>query len=79
MAAVASWDARPTPGVSYNLYRNGLLVKNTSELSATVEKADGDEYFVRAVLNGIESNDSSRVIVPHGPSNLKITIIIEGK
>ncbi len=75
------WTASTTSGVTYNVYRNGVLlntapVSGTSFTDTTVTYGNTYVYTVRAVLSGNESASSNEIRVafaplgPAAPTNL---------
>ena len=69
-----AWDASTTPGVTYRVYANGASVLNTSGLTGTVTVNVTTDFYVTAVLNGVESVPSNHVtytLVPKPPTNLR--------
>jgi len=59
-----SWNA-PAGAASYNVYRNGALIGNTSNTSYTDSPASGNySYYVKAVgYSGLESDASNTITV----------------
>lgn len=89
-SAILTWTASTTLGVSYNVYRAQTSGTYTTSLNAAPVAAltftdgtilSGQTYFyiVRAVLNGIESVNStevSTVVKPSSPGGVKITVTV---
>jgi len=76
-----AWDASPTPGVTYRLYANGTAVTDTAGLTATVYVTAQTDFYVTAILNGLESTPSNHYLYtpptspPAPPTNLRAVAI----
>lgn len=80
-----AWDASTTPGVTYRVYANGVSVFNTSNLTATVFVTATTDFYVTAILAGVESSPSNHVlytpppVVPNAPTNLRAVAITNSR
>lgn len=80
-----AWDASTTPGVTYRVYANGVSVFNTANLSATIFVTATTDFYVTAILNGVESVPSNHVlytpppVVPNAPTNLRAVAITNSR
>ena len=74
--AILSFDASATPDVSYNVYKNDTqIITEGLSLTYEIDKNDGDNFYVRSVLDGDESSKSNVKIIPYAPTGLKITTV----
>jgi len=71
--ATLSFDPSVTPQATYNVYKNDVLINSGISLVYDVNKLDGDVFYVRSELDGVESMKSNVKLVPHTPAGVTIT------
>jgi hypothetical protein len=61
--ATIRWNPNPESGVSYQLYRDGIMLVSTTATEATVEVQAGDILTIKATKDGLQSGPSNRIQV----------------
>ena len=61
--ATVRWNPNPEPNVTYQLYRDGILIAATTATEANVEVQAGDILVLKATKDGLQSGPSNRIQV----------------
>ena len=59
--ATVRWNPNPESGVTYQLYRDGILIANTTATEANVEVQAGDILTLKATKDGKQSGPSNKI------------------
>jgi len=59
--ATVRWNPNPETGVTYQLYRDGIILVETTATEATIEAQAGDILVLKATKDGLQSGESNRI------------------
>jgi hypothetical protein len=59
--ATIRWNPNPEAGVTYQLYRGGVLIASTTATEVAVEVVAGDVLTLKATKGGVQSGPSNQI------------------